>query len=93
MSHKISEFPNWREIPMAGVAFMPSTVVKTGDWRTFKPIVDEEKCTGCGLCHLFCPDGAASIVDGKAKIDYDYCKGCGICASECPSKAIEMVKE
>jgi len=27
--------------------------------------IDEEKCTGCGLCTLICAEGALRIVDGK----------------------------
>jgi len=65
---------------------------ETGSWRTFKPVVDVEKCTGCGICWIFCPEPA--IEGGKpAIIDYKYCKGCGICANECPFKAIAMVPE
>lgn len=69
---------------------------KTGSWRTFRPIVTD-KCTGCGLCVQFCPDGAIRIMDingkRKAVIDYNYCKGCMICAAECPVKAITKEKE
>ncbi len=65
---------------------------ETGSWRAFKPTLNPEKCTGCGICWLFCPEPAISR--GKpVKIDYRYCKGCGICANECPVKAIIMVEE
>lgn len=65
---------------------------ETGSWRAFRPVVDAVKCTGCGLCWLYCPEPA--IAKGKpARIDYRYCKGCGICAHECPFKAITMVEE
>ena len=63
---------------------------KTGSWRTFKPITDQEKCIGCGLCYLYCPDGCIST---DYLPDMDYCKGCGICAEECPVKAITMERE
>lgn len=67
---------------------------KTSDWRTMKPIVDEKKCTRCGICWTFCPDSSIKITKEKgAVIDNDHCKGCGICANECPFKAIKMVKE
>jgi pyruvate ferredoxin oxidoreductase delta subunit len=69
-----------------------SVEVKTGSWRTFKPVVSG-KCTGCGICAQFCPDGCIKIVDGKAVIDYNYCKGCLICVNECPVKAIISEKE
>lgn len=63
------------------------------DWRTFKPIVEMEKCIGCNQCWMVCPDGAIEMVEGKSIIDYNYCKGCGICKEECPVDAIEMRSE
>ena len=40
--------------------------------------IDEEKCTGCGLCIPGCAEGALAIVDGKAKIVRDmFCDGLG----------------
>ncbi|WOF16698.1 4Fe-4S dicluster domain-containing protein [Methanoplanus sp. FWC-SCC4] len=62
----------------------------TGSWRTFKPVVDREKCNSCGNCYRFCPDAAITT---DFEIDYDFCKGCGICAEVCPKKAISMVRE
>ena len=69
-----------------------SKQVKTGSWRTFKPIVTD-KCIGCGICVQFCPEGCMKIKDKKVEIDYDYCKGCLICVNECPKKAITCKKE
>jgi len=66
---------------------------KTGNWRTFKPVVNKEKCTGCGQCWAYCPDSAINIINKKSVIDYDFCKGCGICANNCPFKGIYMIKE
>lgn len=84
----------WKEIPIATRIEEPGNAreYKTGDWRTYKPIRDEEKCTNCLFCWIYCPDGAVLVEDGEITcIDYDYCKGCGICAEECPVDAIEMV--
>lgn len=63
---------------------------KTGDWRTFRPVLDDETCVDCGECFTYCPDDA---FDTDLNIDLDYCKGCGICANICPVDAIEMVEE
>ncbi|MBM4241428.1 MAG: pyruvate synthase [Euryarchaeota archaeon] len=63
---------------------------KTGSWRTFKPIIDMDKCIDCENCYLFCPEGC---INKEYEIDYDYCKGCGICATECPVKAVKMERE
>jgi pyruvate ferredoxin oxidoreductase delta subunit len=66
---------------------------KTGAWRSLKPVVDEQKCIGCGMCWTYCPEGCIEKSEKKFKVNFDYCKGCGICSNECPVKAITMVME
>lgn len=68
---------------------------ETGTWRTFRPIVDDEKCTYCMLCWFHCPEGCIKRVPDEktVRIDYFYCKGDGICSDVCPADAIEMVRE
>jgi pyruvate ferredoxin oxidoreductase delta subunit len=86
----------WNEIPHALIIFEPgnSRYYRTGDWKTFKPVIDKNKCTKCGLCWIYCPDGAiCPAADGGYEVDLNYCKGCGICSEECPVKAISMVQE
>ncbi len=51
--------------------------------------IDEEKCTGCGICVTACHEGAIAMVEGKAKlIRDDYCDGLGNCLPACPTGAI-----
>jgi len=51
--------------------------------------IDEEKCSGCGLCVSACHEGAIGLVDGKAKLlRDDYCDGLGNCLPACPTEAI-----
>jgi 2-oxoisovalerate ferredoxin oxidoreductase delta subunit len=64
----------------------------TGDWKTYMPVLDLEKCTRCLTCVMMCPEGAIKWRPdmGKIQFDFSFCKGCGICANECPTKAIAM---
>ncbi len=55
--------------------------------------IDEEKCTGCGLCIPACPEGALQVIDGKARLVSDLmCDGLGACIGECPEGAIAIEK-
>jgi pyruvate ferredoxin oxidoreductase gamma subunit len=66
----------------------------TGSWRIIRPVIHYDKCNGCMLCFVYCPEPCIYINDeGKPVIDYDYCKGCLICTSICPLRAIENVRE
>jgi NAD-dependent dihydropyrimidine dehydrogenase PreA subunit len=53
--------------------------------------IDEEKCTGCGLCVPNCAEEAIKIIDGKAKLIGDvFCDGLGACLGECPEGALSI---
>lgn len=53
--------------------------------------IDEEKCTGCGLCIPGCAEEALQIVDGKARLVSEvYCDGLGACLGQCPEDAITI---
>lgn len=53
--------------------------------------IDENKCTGCGLCVPNCPEGALQIIDGKARLISEiFCDGLGACIGECPEGAITI---
>ena len=93
---KLNPKPSWKELPIASIIPQPSTsrFYLTGDWRSFRPVIDKDKCVRCGLCWSYCPDAAIKwFEDGSVEVDLNYCKGCGVCAEECPAKAITMVEE
>ena len=97
------EKPEWVELAFEdarisapaihGVA--TSVEVKTGLWRTMRPVIDYGQCNRCWwVCSTFCPDSAISVDEqGSPQIDYEHCKGCMICAAQCPSHAIQAIPE
>ena len=54
--------------------------------------VDEEVCSGCGLCEKVCPFGALTPdgIERVMMVNRALCKGCGACAGVCPSSAISL---
>lgn len=72
-----------------------SVEVKTGLWRTMRPVIDYGLCNRCNwVCSTLCPDSAIRVLaDGRPEIDYDHCKGCLICVAVCPPHAIRAIPE
>lgn len=53
--------------------------------------IDEEKCTGCGLCASACHENAIVMENGKAHLlRDDFCDGFGDCLPACPANAITI---
>ncbi|MEA3305413.1 MAG: ferredoxin [Candidatus Omnitrophota bacterium] len=57
-----------------------------------KITVDEELCTGCGLCASSCPEIFEMKDDNKAHVIASESKSCDLnqVASECPLNAIKV---
>jgi len=86
----------WKELETGNIITTPGSAGSycTGDWRSERPVRDQEKCNKCGMCWLFCPEAAIRPQeDGLFETDLFYCKGCGICAMECPKDVITMIEE
>lgn len=62
------------------------------------PLIDKERCKGCGLCIANCPKKIlekTSEVNGQGLyytvcVDEDSCIACGACAVMCPDAAITI---
>ena len=57
-----------------------------------RAIVNEDMCSGCGICISVCPFDIPRFkeIDKKKVANIgDSCLGCGTCISACPSKAIK----
>jgi len=56
--------------------------------------VDEDECSGCGICEVLCSFQAIELQDRDGKrvshVNTALCKGCGTCGAGCPSGAISM---
>ncbi|HQH13575.1 MAG TPA: 4Fe-4S binding protein, partial [Candidatus Sumerlaeota bacterium] len=55
------------------------------------PLVDESKCTGCGLCGKICRYNAIAMLNQKPLVFSEMCHACGGCALVCPVGAISEV--
>jgi len=60
------------------------------------PVIDPDRCTGCGRCVAVCPPHVLSL---QARADWRksavlhapaQCTGCSLCAWRCPFDAIAM---
>jgi len=52
-----------------------------------KAVINQEKCTRCGLCRELCNWGA---IDEDFNVEPMDCEGCGVCVYFCPEKAINF---
>lgn len=53
-------------------------------------VIDQDKCTGCGLCCQDCVSSALELRDGKALASAEPCLMCGHCVAICPVDAVSM---
>jgi dihydroorotate dehydrogenase/ferredoxin len=58
----------------------------------YVPLIDDEKCTRCGICEKTCIYNVFEISERKPGIivNEDKCWSCGFCVGICPSEAIEL---
>lgn len=55
--------------------------------------LNQDKCTGCGMCLTVCPHQVLGLRNGSARVliqDRDACMECGACSRNCPVGAISV---
>lgn len=63
-----------------------------------RPLIDKEKCTGCGLCTIDCPTKAFILNQGSERdifqllFQQEACNACGICEESCPENCLQLVE-
>jgi 2-oxoglutarate ferredoxin oxidoreductase subunit delta len=63
-----------------------------------RPEIDRERCKGCELCNMVCPEGILRMSEGFNHKGYHYsecfdperCTACMSCAVICPDAAIRI---
>jgi len=88
-----------RDIPdtvaQASGAAAKAVSLLSSDFLEHEPItagVDEDKCSGCGICVSVCPYGARALDPeaGIVRVTEVLCQGCGACSASCPSGAAQQ---
>ncbi len=62
-------------------------------------VINQNGCTGCEVCIVFCPVDCIEIVPGVehaqfqqvVEVDLARCIGCSLCAKHCPWDTIAML--
>lgn len=57
------------------------------------PVVDLQRCDGCGKCVAACPAQALRVVADKVTLIHTNCDYCGECEAACPTGAISCPYE
>ncbi|MFC1895291.1 4Fe-4S binding protein, partial [Thermodesulfobacteriota bacterium] len=60
-------------------------------FSNYVAVVDQERCSGCGICAERCEmDARSTGAHGISEIDPDRCIGCGLCVTTCPETATRL---
>ena len=58
------------------------------------PVVDEDKCTGCGNCVEICPSEVYRMEEDKSNpVHPEECIECWACVAQCPSESIQLTDD
>lgn len=75
-----------------GNIFLRASLTEFETVNVLIPVVDEEKCSGCGMCAEICQFNAIAVINKEVLIFNEICHSCGACVIACPARAISEVK-
>lgn len=58
-----------------------------------KAVIDQSKCSRCGLCSKKCRFDAIDNINGMYIVNTYACEGCTLCKEVCPADAVNMKEE
>ena len=101
----LPEYCDCQEIPEVHTICLPDPPEKKLEWGVYfpvklrkflrnqllsRPVVDRNKCIGCGLCTKKCPPQTLKMVKKVPEFDYPGCIRCFCCQEFCPEGAITV---
>jgi len=86
----------------SGAQYAPMAGAVASEVQKSRVLVDAERCKGCDLCVVACPQGNLRLADSRNRSGYHpavfsyhgvkgECTACGICYWVCPDFAITEV--
>ncbi len=70
----------------------PSIKEKYDYYGGKKAIIDQGKCTKCGICKDVCRFEAINVINGDFVVDEYACEGCNACVVKCPANSIKLIE-
>ena len=95
----MSKFKELRFCLKAGRVTLPYPFVRSEPMKGFRgrPVLDGDKCLGCGACAAVCPPRTIFVIDGQdtrtIQVDYSRCTYCARCEEVCPVGSIKLNSE
>jgi len=74
------------------IVLEPEIVRKSDFYSGRVAVIDNNKCTNCGVCRELCRFDSISVRSGMHFIDGNECEGCKVCVEFCPEKAIDFIE-